>query len=47
MTIMQAQIPKQNTLDGNNNEAMTDKDLDNLISPEHWNTIRKLRELQD
>ena len=29
------------------NEEMTDEDMDNLISPAHWETIRKLRELQD
>jgi hypothetical protein len=48
MTLMQAQIPKQDTLDGKNQEeAMNDEDIDKLISPSHWETIRKLRELQD
>jgi hypothetical protein len=48
MTLMQAQIPKQDTLDGKNSEVMTnEKDLNNLISPDHWETIRKLRGLRD
>jgi hypothetical protein len=48
MSLMQAQIPKQDTLDGKSHEEMTkDEDMDNLISPDHWETIRKLRELQD
>ena len=38
MKAMQAQIPKQDTLDGKNNEEMTNEDLDNLISPAHWET---------
>jgi hypothetical protein len=48
MTLMQAQIPKQDTLYGKGQEEMTDnEDLNELISPEHWETIRKLRELRD
>ena len=47
MTLMQAQIPKSDTLDGKTQEEMTDKDVDKLINPAHWETIRKLRELQD
>jgi hypothetical protein len=47
MTLMQAQIPKQDTLDGKNLEAMTDEDIDKLITPEQWETIRKLKELRD
>jgi hypothetical protein len=48
MTLMQAQIPKSDTLNGKNQEeAMNDEDIDKLISPAHWETIRKLRELQD
>jgi hypothetical protein len=48
MESLQAQIPKQDTLNGKYNEAMTnDEDIDKLISPGHWETIRKLRELQD
>jgi hypothetical protein len=48
MTLMQAQIPNQDTLNGKSQkEAMTDEDIDKLISPAHWETIRKLRELRD
>jgi hypothetical protein len=48
MKAMQAQIPKSDTLNGKSKEEeMTDKDWDNLISPAHWETIRKLRELRD
>jgi hypothetical protein len=48
MTAMQAQIPKQDTLNGNiQAEEMTDEYLNKLISPAQWETIRKLRELQD
>jgi hypothetical protein len=48
MTAMQAQIPKQDTLNGKSQDEVTnDEDMDNLISPAHWETIRKLRELQD
>jgi len=44
---MQAQIPKSDTLNGKDHEEMTDKDMDNLITPEHWETITKRRELPD
>jgi hypothetical protein len=47
MKFMQAQIPKQESLDGKSQAEMTDENIDNLISPGHWETIRKLRELQD
>jgi hypothetical protein len=47
MTAMQAQIPKQDTLDGKSQKEMTDEDIDKLISPAHWETIRKIRELRD
>jgi len=45
---MQAQIPKLDTLNGKDHEEMTDEeDMNNLITPEHWETITKLRELRD
>ncbi len=45
MKAMQAQIPKSDTL---NDKEMTDeKDINKLISPAHWETITKLRELRD
>jgi hypothetical protein len=48
MTLMQSQLPKQDILDGKSQkEEMTDEDIDKVISPAHWETIRKLRELQD
>jgi hypothetical protein len=48
MTLMQAQIPKQDTLDGKSQkEEMTDEDIDKLITPAHWESIRRLRELLD
>ena len=47
MKAMQAQIPKSDTLDGKSQEEMTDEDIDKLISPAQWETIRKLRELRD
>ena len=48
MKTMQAQIPKSDTLNGKAHEEMTDEeDIDKLIKPEHWQTIRKLRELRD
>ena len=47
MEAMQSQLPKQDTLDCMNNEVMTNEDVYNLISPSHWETIRKLRELRD
>ena len=37
MKAMQAQIPKSDTLNGKAHEEMTDEeDMDNLITPEHW-----------
>jgi hypothetical protein len=47
MKAMQAQIPKSDTLNGKAHEEMTDKDMDNSITLEHWETITKLRELRD
>jgi hypothetical protein len=47
MKSMQAQIPQLDTLNGKSQDEMTDKDWDNLITPDHWETIRKLRELRD
>jgi hypothetical protein len=47
MKAMQAQIPQQDTLEDKNQEEVADMDLNNLISPAHWETIRKLRELRD
>jgi hypothetical protein len=47
MILMQAQIPKQDTSNGKSQKEITDEDIDKLISPAHWETIRKLRELQD
>jgi hypothetical protein len=48
MKSMQAQIPKSDSLNGKSQEEeMTNEDLNNLISPAHWETIRKLRELRD
>jgi hypothetical protein len=47
MKAMHAQIPKSDTLNGKDHEEMIDKDMDNLITPEHWETITKLRELRD
>jgi hypothetical protein len=47
MTAMQAQIPKRDSSNGKSLEEMTDEEWDNLISPDHWDTIRKLRELRD
>ena len=47
MKTMYAQIPKLDTLNGKGHEEMIDKDLDNLITPEHWETITKRRELRD
>ena len=42
MTLMQAQIPKSDTLNGKSHEeTITDEDIDKLISPAHWETIRK------
>jgi hypothetical protein len=48
MKFMQSQIPKQKSLDDKiQAEEITDEDMDNLITPEHLETIKKLRELQD
>jgi hypothetical protein len=47
MKFMQAQIPKSDSLNEKGQAEMTDEDIDKLISPAHWETIRKLRELQD
>ncbi len=47
MALMQAQIPKSDILNGNIQDEMNDENLDNLITLEHWETIRKLRELRD
>jgi hypothetical protein len=47
MILMQAQIPKSDTSNGKSQEEMTDEEVDNLITPSHWETIRKLRELRD
>ena len=47
MILMQAQIPKQDTSHGKSQKEITDEDIDKSISPAHWETIRKLRELQD
>jgi hypothetical protein len=47
MTLMQSQILKSDTLNGKNQKDLTDEDIDKLISPGHWETIRKLRELRD
>jgi hypothetical protein len=47
MKDMQAQIHGSDSLKGKNLEEMTNEEVDNLISPAHWATIRKLRELQD
>ncbi len=47
MRSMQAQIHKSDTLNGKSQEEMTDEDWNKLITPAHWETIRKLRELRD
>jgi hypothetical protein len=47
MEDMQSQIPNSDTANGKNQEGMTDKNLNKLITPERRVTIRKLRELLD
>jgi hypothetical protein len=40
---MQSQLPNSDTLNGKKQEEKTDEKWDNLISPNHGKTIRKLR----
>jgi hypothetical protein len=46
MKVMQAQIPKSDTLNGKNIGEITDEDWNILPTPTHWKTIRKLRKLE-
>jgi hypothetical protein len=47
MKSMQSQIPKSDILNDKSQGEMIDEDIDKLIAPQHGETTRKLRELQD
>ena len=44
---MQAQMNMSDSLKGKNIEEMTEEELDKIITPEHKESIRKIRELLD
>jgi hypothetical protein len=44
---MQGQLHIADPLKGKSIEEITDKDLDRIISPQHKESVRKLRELLD